>query len=183
MIRKAIIVSNWIAAWLLFTVTAIAPLPFGSAEPSAVAFWCIALGICLLFAPGRSLSGGQLALAALGAVVVAAYALVLHEQLAEHPWLPGATPNPIWHEASAALGVPLPPLVSIARNQPWIALGRPLLGMLAIACGFLVGADRVRARQLLKVVAWSGAIYAGYGILTFLFDPGHILGRDKPAYF
>jgi O-antigen ligase len=183
MIRKAIIASNWIAAWLLFAVTALAPLPFGSTEPTAIAFWCIVLGFCLLLAPVRSLSGGELALAALAAAVVAAYALVLHEQLAEHPWLPGATPNPIWHKAAVALGVPLSLLVSITRNQPWIALGRPVLCMLAIVCGFLIGADRVRARQLMKVVAWSGAAYAAYGILTFLFDPAHILGRDKPAYF
>jgi len=171
-----------VASWLLFASVALAPLPFGSFEPTAVAFWCIVLGACLVFAPVRSLSGRQLALASLAGIVVVAYALVLHEQLAEHPWLAAATPNPIWHEAETALGVPLQPLVSIARNQPWFDLGRPLVCMLAIACGFLVGADRGRARQLLKVIAWSGAAYAAYGILAHLFDPTHILWRDKQAY-
>ena len=78
--------------------------------------------------------------------------------------------------------MPLPPSVSIARNQPWFELGRPLVCMLAIACGFLVGIDRERARQLMKVIAWSGAAYAAYGILAHLFDPTHILWRDKQAY-
>ena len=114
--------------------------------------------------------------------MVAAYALVLHEQLAEHPWLPGAIPHPIWRETERALGVPLVPLVSIARNQPWLELGRPLVCMLAISCGFLVGADAGRARQLIKIIAWSGAAYAAYGILAHLFDPAHILWRDKEAY-
>ena len=78
--------------------------------------------------------------------------------------------------------MPLVPLVSIARNQPWLELGRPLVCMLAISCGFLVGADAGRARQLIKVIAWSGAAYAAYGILAHLFDPAHILWRDKEAY-
>jgi O-antigen ligase len=54
--------------------------------------------------------------------------------------------------------------------------------VLAIACGFLVGADRGRARQLIKVIAWSGAAYAAYGILAHLLDPSRILWRQKQAY-
>ena len=123
---------------------------------------------------------GELALAGLAFLVVAAYAFVLHEQLAEHPWI--ATPHPLWHEAEVALGVPITPSVSIARHQPWFELGRPLVCMLAIACGFLIGADRNRARTLLKVIAWSGAVYAVYGIAAHLFDPTHLLWRDKDAY-
>jgi O-antigen ligase len=171
-----------IASWLLFTIVALAPLPFGSDEPATIAFWCIVLGICLVFAPVRALGAGQLALAGLAGVVVAAYAFVLHEQLADQPWLAAAAPDPIWHKAEAALGVPLQVSVSIARNQPWFELGRPLVCMLAIACGFLVGADRARARQLLKVIAWSGVAYAVYGVFAHLFDPTHILWRDKEAY-
>jgi O-antigen ligase len=169
-----------LSAWLLFATAALAPLPFGSSTPTAVAFWCIVLGTCLVFAPVRALNTGQLALAGLAGIVVVAYALVLYVQLADPPWL--AAPHPIWHEAEAALGAPLSPSVSIARNQPWFELGRPLVCMLAIGCGFLVGADRGRARQLLKVIAWSGAAYAMYSILAHLIDPTHILWREKEAY-
>jgi O-antigen ligase len=171
-----------VSSWLLFAAVALAPLPFGSNEPTIIAFWCIVLGACLVFAPVRSLGAGQLALAGLAGTVVAAYALVLHEQLSDHPWLAIAIADPIWQEAQAALGAPLQPSVSIARNQPWFELGRPLVCMLAICCGFLVGADRGRARQLLKVIAWSGAAYAMYGILAHLFDPTRILWREKQAY-
>ena len=140
------------------------------------------LGACLVFAPIRSLGAGQLALAGAAGVVVAAYALVLHEQLAEHPWLPGRSRIRSGSEAQGALGVPLVPLVSIARNQPWFELGRPLVCMLAISCGFLVGADAGRARQLLKVIAWSGAAYAAYGILAHFSIRLTSLWRDKEAY-
>ena len=168
------------SAWLLFATAVLAPLPFGSSTPTAVAFWCIVLGACVVFAPVRSLSTGQLALAGLAGIVVVAYSLVLYVQLADPLRL--AAPHPIWHEAESALGVPLSPSVSIARNQPWFELGRPLVCMLAIACGFLVGTDRGRARQLLKVIGWSGGAYAMYGILSHLIDPTHILWREKEAY-
>jgi len=171
-----------IASWLLFAAIAIAPLPFGSYEGTAVAFWCMVLGVCLVIAPMRGLGAGRLALAGAAAIVVAAYGLVLHEQLAEHPWLAVATSASIWQEAQQASGMTLSPSVSIARNQPWFELGRPLVCVLAIACGFLVGADDGRARQLIKVIAWSGGAYAAYGILAYFFDPTHILWRDKQAY-
>lgn len=176
--KKAI--SARIASWLLFAAVALAPLPFGSNEPSAIAFWCIVLGVCLVLAPVSSFSPGRLALFGLAALVVAAYAFVLHEQLSDHPWI--AKPHPIWAEAAKALGVPLKPSVSIARNQPWFELGRPLVCMLAIACGFLIGTDRDSARRLIKVIAWSGAAYAAYGILAHLFDPTSLLWREKEAY-
>jgi O-antigen ligase len=173
---------NRVAPWLLFAAVASAPLPFGSSQLVTVAFWCVVLGACLVFAPVRSLTGGQLALAAVAGVVVAAYGLVLHEQLAVRHWFPGASPNPIWEQAQAVLGVPLVGSISIARNQPWFELGRPLVCILALSCGFLVGTDTGRARQLLNVIAWSGVVYAAFGIVAHIFDPTHILWRDKDAY-
>ena len=169
-----------IASWLLFAAAALGPLPFGSNSSTAIAFWCIVLGACLVLAPVRRLGAGQAGLVVLAAILVLAYAFVLHEQLAEHPWL--ASPHPIWQEAEAALGGAIAPSVSIARNQPWFELGRPLVCILAMACGFLVGAEEARARQLIKVIAWSGAAYAAYGIPGHLVDPDHILWREKEAY-
>jgi O-antigen ligase len=169
-----------IAAWILFGSVALAPLPFGSYELTAVAFWCIVLGVCLMLAHVPSLGWAQVSLGLLAIIIIAAYALVLHEQLADHPWL--AQPNPIWAQAQSALGSPLEPGVAIARNQPWFELGRPLVCLLAIACGFFVGSERKDARALLYVVAWSGAAYAAYGIIAHLIDPFHMLWREKQAY-
>jgi O-antigen ligase len=171
-----------LSSWLLFAAVALAPLPFGSSESAAVACWCIVLGACLVLASAQPLNAAQLTLAGLAGFIVAAYALVLHEQLADHPWLAAAAADPVWHQAATALGEPLQPSVSVARHQAWFELGRPLVCMLAIACGFLVGADRERARQLVKVIAWSGAAYAAYGIAAHLLDPTRILWRDKEAY-
>jgi O-antigen ligase len=172
-----------LGSWVLFAAVALAPLPFGSNPPTAIAFWCIVLGagVVLTSQAALALRPGQLAFAALAAIVVAGYSLVLYEQLAEHPLIP-AQPNPVWGEAEAALGMPLVPTVAIAHGQPWLELGRPLVCLLALAGGFLVGVERERARQLIKVIAWSGIAYAVYGIISHLLDPTHILWLEKTAY-
>src|ERR1700730_5002725 len=84
-----------IASWLLFAASALAPLPFGSNEPVAIAFWCVVLGLCVVCAPIRNLERGHLTALCVAGVVIAAYGLVLHEQLADRPWF-GADPL-LWH--------------------------------------------------------------------------------------
>ena len=169
--------------WVLFAAVALAPLPFGSTPPTAIAFWCTVLGagIALSSKAVLALRPGQFVFAVLAAVVVAAYALVLYEQLAEHPFIP-AQPNPVWHQAEAALGMPLRPTVSIVHGEPWLALGRPLVCVLALTAGFLIGLERERARRLIMIIAWSGVAYAIYGILSHLFDPMYILWQEKKTY-
>jgi len=171
---------NRISTFLLFATVAFAPLPYGSMNPAAIAFWCIVLGVAAMPVSPRGLRAGQLALVGLAAIVIAAYGLVLHEQLAANPWF--ARPHPLWRETSEALSTPIEQSVSIARHQPLFALGASLADMLALICSFVVCTDRNRARQLLKVVAWSGAGYAIYGIAAFLIDPTKILWREKQAY-
>lgn len=168
-----------IASWLLFFAAALAPLPFGSSQPAAVAVWCVVLGLTLVIAPTQKLRAPHLIVLGGAAIVVAAYAIVLHEQLAEHPWF---SPHPLWSAASDALGTQLDPSISIARHQPYFALGQPLVCMLALISGLVVCIDRGRARTLLWVLAWSGAGYALYGVATHLIDPTKVLWRDKPAY-
>jgi O-antigen ligase len=114
------------------------------------------------------------------AAVVVCYGFVLHEQLSDNPWI--ARPNPIWATASEALGTPIRPSVSIVRGEPYFALGVPLSNLLALMLGLLVGAERGRARQGLRVMAWAGAGYAIYGILSLAIDPTLILWHEKTAY-
>ena len=171
---------NRISSLILFATVAAAPFPFGSSAPAAIAFWCIVLGLGVIAVSPRALRREHIPLLGLALLVVLAYAFVLHEQLAARPWI--ASPHPIWHEAAEALGMPIAPSVSIARNQPFFALGAPLANMLAVICSFIVCIDRDRANQLLLVIAWSGVAYAVYGIAAHLIDPTHILWREKEAY-
>jgi O-antigen ligase len=168
--------SNRISSFILFITVAAAPFPSGSTAPAAIAFWCVALGLGVIAVSPRRLSREHLPLLGSAIIVTLAYAFVLHEQLAARPWI--ASPDPLWREAADTLGMPIAPSVSIARNEPFFALGAPLANMLAVICSFVVCIDRVRARQLLRVIAWSGVAYAVYGIAEYL-DPTHNLWRDK----
>ncbi len=169
--------SNRISFFILVFVVAGAPFPFGSTSHIAVAFWCGLLGLGVLIASLRELQRAHLvALAGIG-LIIAAYGFVLHEQLADTPWI--AAPDPIWAQASAALGMPLKPSVSIVRFEPFYALGAPLALMLALICGLVVGTDRDYANQVLQVMAWSAVAYAVYGIAAFLLDPTLILWRER----
>jgi O-antigen ligase len=168
-----------IASALLFGAAALAPLPFGSSQPVEVAFWCVILGLALIVAPTQKLRNPHLILLGGAAVVVVAYAVVLYEQLAEHPWF---SPHPLWIAASGALATALDPSVSIARHEPYFALGQPLVCGLSLICGFVICAERGHARTLLWILAWSGVAYALYGVAAHLIDPTKVLWRDKPAY-
>jgi hypothetical protein len=99
-------VTDWAAkgsAWLLFAAVAGAPIPFGSSDPVVIAFWCCILGLALILAPVTTLKFRQIALLALGMAIAAAYAFVLHEQIALQPWLSIATPVGLYSAVYALL--------------------------------------------------------------------------------
>jgi O-antigen ligase len=166
---------------LLFATVALAPLPFGSTDGPVIAVWCGVLGLALALASARHLRQAQLVPLAVLGVVVAAYLLVLHEQLARYPWS-AVAPDPVWDDAARLLGVPLQSSISIVRNEAFFAVGAPLAAMLAFALSYIVCSDRYRALQLLRVVAWSGVGYAILGIILFIVDPTKLLWREKIAY-
>jgi O-antigen ligase len=174
--------ANRLSSLLLFTTIALAPLPFGSTEATATAVWCVLLGLALVLVRPVELRRAHLLLLGLAVIVVAAYAVVLHEQEAAQPWFRISSPAPLWQESAALLKTPIPPAVSMAHNQAWLALGPPISMMLTLVCAFIVSLERDRARQLLKVVAWSGAAYAVFGIAAYVADPTKVLWRDKQAY-
>lgn len=157
-----------------------APLLFGSADTVSAAFWCVVLGAATAAAPTRHLARAHIAVVAAIFVFAITYAVILHEQLSPFPWW--ASPQPIWGEASNALGKALVPFATVARNEPWFGLGPALASLLALTCGVIVGADRTRARQLVLIFAWSGAAHALYAIIWFVVEPGMILWWDKRSY-
>src|SRR5882757_725158 len=93
--------ANRFAFFLLCGIVACVPLPFGSSTPSAAAFWCVALGLCLLLASPVRLEPGHWIVLIGVLIVVTAYAFVLHEQLADRPWI--ANFDPSWSRAASSI--------------------------------------------------------------------------------
>jgi O-antigen ligase len=171
---------NRLSSIILFVTVVVAPLPFGSVEPEAAAVWCILLGFAVAALSPRLLNRSHLPVFGIAAIVIFAFGFVLHEQLASTPWI--APTDQLWRTAAEALGTPPVSSVSIARSQPLFSLGAPLANTLALICSFVVCLERDRARQLLVIIAWSGAAYAIYGIAAYVIDPTFVLWREKTAY-
>lgn len=174
-----------VSALILCVVVAIAPLPFGSVIPTAIAAWSALLGLALLIVLPKRMRPAEWGFAACAAVLGAAWLMLLHEQTASAPFFSDQVSklsNPIWPRAADLLATPLQGIVSAVRNEPYFAAGPQVVAFLALACGFLVGGDRRLARGLLLVVAWSGFGYALFGIVTFIVDPTRVFGVEKVAY-
>lgn len=177
---KLVLSRNWLSTWLLFFVVAAAPFPFGSTSKSAIAFWCIPLGVAVVLLSLRGLRREIFWLVAGLFLIVVGYGFVLHEQLSDHPWI--APFHPIWSKASDLLGTPLAPSAAITKNLPFSAIGATLANLMSLLLGLVIGSQRERARQIMMIIAYSGAIYAVYGIASFLIEPTMLLWRDKTAY-
>ncbi|MGY4234683.1 O-antigen ligase [Bradyrhizobium sp. USDA 4449] len=174
--------SEIVSLILLCFAVAVSPLPFGSTEPWVAACWVVVLGAALLLAPVGELTRGRKLLIGVFAIFFACELLLVYAQTcAPFVWMVGAA-DPIWPETSRLLHVPLSDVITAAQGRPWAALSGSLVALLALACGFILGARAANVRTLLKVVAWAGVFYAVLGMVSFFVDPSRILGREKEAY-
>lgn len=169
-----------VSRFAAIAVFMLAPLPFGSAETVWICVWTILLAFSLATADLRSTTVDDFYLLLPLFAVLVVVAAVITMQL----W-----PNPFFHQADAAwavardaMGGNLAGRVSITANGPWLAFGYPLLLVLAFTRAVYIGTDADDARQLLRILAWTGLAYAVYGILAEIGDPTTLLFRRKEAY-
>lgn len=165
---------------LTAAVLVLAPLPFGSVDPSWAVVWGAMLASASLLAPGAALKGGRSTwtVAILGtAFLYGAWAVI---QVLPLP--PGSAGHEVWQRAASVIGGDIPERLSARAYLPAV----PLLhgAVLALACvnGLMIGADADRAVRLLKALAYSGAAYAAYGLLAQAFTPHMLLWRERTAY-
>lgn len=171
--------SEQLATYGLCLVIALVPLIFGSVQNNVLAFWVTFLAVIASLAAWRSGPCCDGTMLATFGLVISGWLLVIVLQL-----LPLSSPlaHPIWRESSALLGVELPARVSAVRDLPVVAAGAQIANALALFCGICLGRSRWSAGLLLKTFAWSGLLYAIYGIFSLLVAPNHVLWLEKVAY-
>jgi len=172
-----------IAPALLCTVVALAPLPFGSAEPFWAGIWCTLLALAILSCgridASRPLRGAIVAVL----VVVAAWCVVVVLQFAPAEWKWIGIPHPAWGEAGRLLTdhVVVPRIAAVGA-VPIAALAPPLALVLALLAGLVMGSDPATLVRVYHWAANAGLAYAAYGIFAEVTNPGLLLWHVKTAY-
>jgi hypothetical protein len=164
--------------WMALTAAALAPVPFGSVSLFWTTFWVGFLAVTLLLQPPRPHTNSQRLYLSLLIVVTGLYAAVAIVQVSPTAI---ADAHPIWETLKAA-GFEVSPHPSAQASIPDDAVGRALLGLLALYVGFAVGVDAHGVNRLTRGIARCGAVGATYAILSHLFAPNALLWREKTAY-
>ncbi len=172
--------ANRFALRLFLAIIALAPLPFGSADDTSTAFWCILLSVALIFCDPAQLGKEKRAIVTGIVFLLGVFVLMVLLQISSPPWL--GSPDPLWAEAAKLLDGPVSPSIAVPRLAPIFHLGVVFACVLSLVLGIVIGCDRRMAHQILLVFAWSGAAYALYGIISALVDPGMILWHEREAY-
>lgn len=154
----------------------LAPLPFGSVETPWVALWCVLIAASLLLADTGRATRAQLQAIAAVLVVFAAVVGVVLLQIWSFPF------DPLISRARELLGADLPAPTAAEAVVPLLSLGNSLLLVMVFCRFILLAGAREDAEAVFKVIAWAGLVYAVAGILSFLFDPTHILWKPKLRY-
>jgi O-antigen ligase len=164
---------------LTIAVAGLAPAPYGSVEPFWIAVWVLTLAAALAIAPAHVLNERQCrVIASIIGLWLVYLGIALLQVLPDPPFLA----HEAWREAAERLGVSTPERISVRASIPLEALGHALLAILAFCNGFVVGAQKERARRLLDGVAVAGLLLALYAIFAELVMPSRLLFRAKTTY-
>tara|TARA_R110000751_G_scaffold301598_1_gene414297 strand:- start:10808 stop:12193 length:1386 start_codon:yes stop_codon:yes gene_type:complete len=170
----------------LLALIALAPLPFGGNVPWAWSLMSLWVGVlvvvdavaCLLSPP----EGERRFLKRIKIPMILFFIVVAWIVVQATPGIVPAIAHPIWHEASAQLGIDLAPRVTIAPDLTWDAL----MVLLAYAGVFWLSARYGRRREnaslMLKFFVLVSTAYAVYGLTVFFGGWETILWYDKTAY-
>jgi O-Antigen ligase len=169
------LIGNRVAFACIVVVLCLSPFPLGSMNTGFVAAWNLALGLAAICCVPADLSRKQVTFLCAAFACLAAYLVVIHEQISPNPWFFRGLAHPIWQQASAALNDNFTPVVAVVRDLPLIAIGAEFAFVLTLLVSFVLGSERRMGRRLVRVIALAGAVYALLGIVTFAIEPGKIL--------
>ncbi|HJQ60370.1 MAG TPA: O-antigen ligase family protein [Vineibacter sp.] len=190
--------------WGLAGIVCLAPLPLASNRPLPWSILSLAVGaLLLLWAIGRLRAdwmgqrsaevsaGGSPAVRGASGRPVDRHAAVLavgFSLLLVWYWLQaslevgGGWGHDAWHEAAAALGEPLPGLISLDPTAGETLLMKILAYGAVLFLALDLGRDRARARMAIWLISFAGLFYALYGLGAHFTGAGSVLWFVKDAY-
>jgi hypothetical protein len=182
--RQAKTSNPYVLGALLFVVL-IAPLPFGSVAPWAwgslavitagtLAAWSILVGANRLSA---TVPITKIWFPALLYGLVILWALI---QVA--PFTPQSWHHPIWIEAAKSLGRPYAGRITIDPDETMAALSRLLWYAAIFWLALQLGREKSNARLAISLIAWSGLVYAAYGLIVKFTGAESVLWVKKFIY-
>lgn len=172
---------------LVFGTAALAPVPFGSADPFWSVVWCVPLGLSLAVAAlgpltrnaVRALCELLLLLGLVGCVL--ALQTSVAQDLLPQDLGDGAAPVSLdfWREAARVLGTDLGERARYDGGPPFAGLGTALSPALAFAAGLAVAAHVRRSSVFLGRLAMIGAALAIGALALHVYDDAAVLWKDK----
>ena len=170
----------------LIAVVALAPLPLGSNRPLAAALLLAATGVLLiawaavaLFSRQGPRVGPLQALALPAVVYILVLAWVFFQALPLPPVLGGLLQSwgdPLWREASEALGADLAPHISINPSATLEGGFRLIAYAGLFWLAFQLTRDPARAAQARNVIIAIGSAYSLYGLFALFGGEAWFLG-------
>ncbi|MEE8173041.1 MAG: O-antigen ligase family protein [Alphaproteobacteria bacterium] len=171
--------------WALLIVLALAPLPFGANRPWSWSLLSLVIGILLIvWVLGALRDPGRVRAAWHHHWIATCLFLLLMVWAGVQAvtWTPQAWHHPLWREAGAALGAGLHGAVSL---EP-AAGAETIMRLLAYGGVFWLALQYCRssrrARALFQTIAFSGFVYALYGLAVTFGGNETILWYERWAY-
>jgi O-antigen ligase len=164
--------------WAFIAGLAWAPFWFGSNDLLAWGINAVLFpGLAIIYEASILIRGERhpLSIKELWIPAVLFVAVVLWIGFQNATWTPSFLHHPIWGMAADALYRPVAGSISVNRDLTTLALLRLVTAASVFWIAVQLCRDASRAIRLLYSIAIIGAIYAGYGLISFGVTPGYVL--------
>ncbi|MCP5364969.1 MAG: O-antigen ligase family protein [Hyphomicrobiales bacterium] len=170
--------------WVLVTLVCLSPLPFGSVYAWSWAVIACAVGVLLAIWSGRVLIGLQDApfgLQRTWPVVVPFVLIMLWMSLQASSITLSGWHHPLWDSARTALGEEVSGAISLNSYQSLSEMTRVLAYGGVFWLTLQLCRRSARSRQVITALAFAGALYALYGLISFAIGAKSILWFERPG--
>jgi O-antigen ligase len=171
--------------WAFIAGLAWAPFWFGSNDLVAWGINAVLFpGLAIIYEGSILIRGERhpISIKELGIPAALFAAVVLWIGFQNATWAPSFLHHPIWGMAADALDRPVAGSISVNRDLTTLALLRLVTAASVFWIAVQLCRDVSRAIRLLYCIAIIGAIYAGYGLISFAVNPGHVLWLKTGAH-